>query len=63
MAGPIQPMSGDVARQAQTIPEFPVPLPEDFINKFPELKNWESKNREQWKEVLRAMGLKIGSKF
>lgn len=37
----------------------PEPLPESFVRRFPELRDWEAKNLEIWKKNEQALVTQI----
>lgn len=38
----------------------PVPMPESFVRRFPELRDWEAQNLEVWKRNVAEIGRQIG---
>lgn len=53
----------NLSRVAQVQPSMrlipPAPLPEKFLNRFPELKEWQDKNMEIWKRNEQTLAQQI----
>ncbi len=37
----------------------PIPMPESFLKRFPELRDWQAQNLEVWKKNVEEIGNQI----